>query len=73
MTNEKYAGVALLQKTFVEDVLKHKVVKNNGQRDKVVVLNSHMAIISPEEFIKTQEKLAREGHRYNDFFEKYVN
>lgn len=31
LTNEKYKGDALLQKTYTENYLEHKIVKNNGQ------------------------------------------
>lgn len=31
--NEKYTGSVILQKTFVENYLKHKQIKNNGQLD----------------------------------------
>jgi DNA invertase Pin-like site-specific DNA recombinase len=46
LSNEKYAGNAVLQKTFVEDPLTHKQVKNNGQQSMFLVENSHQAIIS---------------------------
>ena len=31
LTNEKYKGDALLQKTYISAFLKHKSVKNNGE------------------------------------------
>ena len=43
--NEKYTGRVTLQKTFVENYLEHKQIKNEGQLDMFQVLNNHEAII----------------------------
>jgi hypothetical protein len=48
LSNEKYAGFALLQKTFVEDVLKGAQVKNIGQREQILISNHHKAIIEKD-------------------------
>ena len=58
LSNEKYKGDALLQKTYIEDFLSKKVKKNNGEMPSVLVHESHEAIIDPETFDKVQEKLA---------------
>lgn len=44
--SEKYCGDVLLQKTFIEDCISKKVVKNTGQLDQVLVENCHPATIS---------------------------
>ena len=44
LSNEKYTGSVIFQKTFVEDHLTHKQ-KNDGQKEKVLVTNNHEAII----------------------------
>lgn len=62
LTNEKYAGIALLQKTFTPDCLTHKSVQNNGELRKVIVRNSHPAIIDLDTFRKTQNELIRRGY-----------
>ena len=57
LTNEKYKGVAYLQKTFTPDYLTHRAVVNNGEVAKYVANNSHPAIIDEETWEKVQEKL----------------
>lgn len=68
LTNEKYRGDALLQKTFTVDFLtkKHKV--NEGEVPQYYVHGNHEAIISPEEFERVQLELERRrtvGHTYS--------
>lgn len=45
LTNVKYNGDALLNRTYVQDVLSKKVVVNRGERPMIYVENSHPAII----------------------------
>jgi DNA invertase Pin-like site-specific DNA recombinase len=45
LANEKYSGNVLLQKTFVEDVLNGKQVKNNGQLARFFVHDNHPAVV----------------------------
>jgi len=59
LTNEKYCGDALLQKTFVQDCISKKVIQNTGQLPKYLIQNHHPAIISREEFDAVQLELAR--------------
>ena len=54
LSNEKYAGMALLQKTYVADPLTHKQIKNNGEISQYFVENSHKAIISMDVFEAVQ-------------------
>lgn len=56
LSNEKYVGNALLQKTFVENPLTHKQVKNMGQQSMFLVENSHEAIISRDVFERVQRR-----------------
>ena len=58
LSNEKYKGEALLQKTFTVDYLTKEVRKNNGEMPSVRVRNSHEPIIEPEVFDRVQEMLA---------------
>lgn len=58
LTNEKYTGDALLQKTFVEDHLTKKQRRNMGQLDRFYAENTHPAIISHETFERAQQILA---------------
>lgn len=50
LSNEKYKGEALLQKTFTVDYLTKEVRRNNGEVPSVRVRNSHEPIIEPEVF-----------------------
>ena len=59
LTNEKYCGDALLQKTFVKDFISKKSIPNTGQLAKVLIQNNHEAIISHEMFDAVQLELAR--------------
>jgi site-specific DNA recombinase len=59
LTNEKYKGDTMLQKTFTEDFMSGKKSKNIGQRNKYYVKDSHPAIISAEVFGKVQEEIAK--------------
>lgn len=59
LTNEKYKGDAILNKTYVVDCLSKKVKINNGERPKYYVENSHPAIIDSVTFGRVQEEMAR--------------
>jgi len=49
LTNEKYKGDALLQKTYVKDFLEHKNVVNNGEVTQYYVENHHDPIVNPHD------------------------
>lgn len=59
LTNEKYKGDALLQKTFTPDYLTKKTKKNEGQIPQYYVENSHPAIITAEVFDAVQTEMER--------------
>jgi DNA invertase Pin-like site-specific DNA recombinase len=59
LTNEKYMGDAILQKTFVEDCLTRRIVKNTGQLPMYYVENSHEPIIDKGTWDRVQEEVAR--------------
>lgn len=63
LTNEKYKGDAIINKTFVVDCLTKKVKKNNGERPKYYVENNHPAIIDATMFARVQEEIARRSNR----------
>ena len=64
LSNEKYIGDALLQKTYTVDFLTKKRVVNNGIVPQYYVENNHEAIIPREIFMQVQEELVRRsrGH-----------
>ena len=59
LTNEKYMGDALLQKTYVTDCITKKTRKNNGELPMYLVKNHHEPIISRADFNRVQEEMAR--------------
>lgn len=59
LTNEKYKGDAILNKTYIRDCLSKKVMTNNGERPKYYVENNHPAIIDSDTFGRVQEEMAR--------------
>ena len=68
LTNEKYKGDALLQKTFTCDYLSKKKKQNEGEFPQYYVENSHEAIIDPNEWKLVQLEMQRRknlGMRYS--------
>lgn len=59
LSNERYAGDAIINKTYIEDCISKKVKVNNGERQKFYVENNHPAIIDRMTFARVQEELAR--------------
>ena len=59
LTNEKYTGDALLQKTYVTDCITKKTRKNNGELPMYLVKNHHEPIISRSDFNRVQEEMPR--------------
>ena len=59
LTNEKYKGDALLQKTFCVDFLTKKMKRNEGELPQYYVEQSHPAIVTPEVFDEVQQELKR--------------
>ena len=63
LTNEKYIGDALLQKTYVTDCINKKVKKNRGERTMYYVENSHTAIVSKDLFNQVQQEMTRRSSK----------
>lgn len=63
LSNEKYIGDALINKTYVVDCISKKVKSNNGERPKYYVENNHPAIIDRNTFNRVQEELARRASK----------
>lgn len=59
LSNEKYKGDALLQKTITIDFLTKKTKVNEGEAPQYYVKNNHEAIIDPEIFDQVQIELKR--------------
>lgn len=59
LTNEKYCGDVLLQKTFIQDCISKKVIKNTGQLPQTLVQNHHEGIVNRETYDAVQAEFAR--------------
>ena len=59
LTNEKYCGDVLLQKTFCTDVISKKIVKNVGQMAQYYMPDHHEAIVSREQYNTVKAEMAR--------------
>lgn len=78
LTNEKYKGDALLQKTYTADYLTKSVKKNHGEVPQYYIEDSHPAIIDPETFELVQNEIKRRRphrhqlHRNSPFTAKII-
>lgn len=78
LTNEKYKGDALLQKTYTADFLSKTIKKNHGEVPQYYIENSHPAIIAPEMFELVQTEIERRRpnrhklHRNSPFTAKII-
>lgn len=56
LSNEKYVGDVLMQKSFTEDFLTGKHKKNEGELDMYFIENNHKAIIDRDVFEAVQKR-----------------
>ncbi len=56
LSNEKYVGDVLMQKSFTEDFLTGKRKKNEGELDMFFIENDHEAIVNKETFEAVQRR-----------------
>lgn len=63
LTNERYIGDALLQKTYTTDCISKTVRKNSGELPMVYVENNHPAIISKDVFYQVKAEKARRASK----------
>ena len=63
LTNEKYKGDALLQKTYIVGCISKKSKKNNGELPMYYVENNHPAIIERSMFDRVQEEISRRNSK----------
>lgn len=64
LTNERYIGNMLLQKTWSTDTMPVIKRTNKGEREQYLVEHTHEALISNEEYYKVQELMADKGRKY---------
>ena len=60
LTDEKYVGMFVMQKTVVKNFLDHKAYKNDGIEDKVILNNHHEEIVSQDNFNYVQILLEKQ-------------
>lgn len=65
LSNEKYTGDSLLQKTYKTETLPMIQKRNHGEYDQFYVENTHEAIISKDDFRKVQEMLSISATRFH--------
>lgn len=63
LTNEKYKGDALLQKTYIADCISKRSKVNNGELPMYYVENNHPAIIERAVFDRVQEEVSRRNSK----------
>ena len=67
LSNEKYIGNVLHQKSYTADFLKGKQVKNQGNMEQIFIENNHEAIVDLAVFEKVQEmKNQKQSHGVNN-------
>ena len=59
LKNEKYCGDVLMQKTFRQDFINRKAIKNTGQLPMYLIENHHEGIVSREKYDAVQAEMAR--------------
>ena len=64
LRNYSYTGNLILQKTFREDHLTKRDVRNHGQKTQFHATDSHEAIISLDDYNAVQAEMLRRAERY---------
>ena len=59
LKNEKYCGDVLMQKTYTQDCISKKQIRNVGQLPMYLVQNNHEGIVTREKFYEVQAEFAR--------------
>ncbi|WP_350342335.1 recombinase family protein [Proteinivorax tanatarense] len=62
LKNERYTGDVLCQKTYTEDYLSHKGIKNDGAKNQYLIEDHHPPIIDRKTFQRAQEELLKRSH-----------
>lgn len=63
LTNERYCGDMLMQKTYTENPITKKVKKNRGEMAKYYIANNHPAIVDRDTYKMVQREIARRGSK----------
>ncbi len=73
LRNSTYTGNLLLQKTYSENCITKREVKNNGEFPKYSVTAAHEAIVSEAEFNVVQAEIERRAKKYSSKDKEYTN
>lgn len=65
ITNEKYKGDVLMQKTFTVDPISKRRLDNFGEEEKYYIADHHEPIISEEQFEQAQKILHKRSKNFN--------
>ena len=65
LSNEKYTGDSLMQKTYKTETLPMVQKRNHGEYDQYYVENTHEGIISKADFQKVQEMLSVSASKFH--------
>lgn len=63
LTNEKYVGDVIYQKTYREDCISKKIKINRGELDRYLVTDNHPAIIDRETFRLVKRELVKRSSK----------
>lgn len=63
LSNEKYVGDLLLQKSYITDCITKKSKRNRGELPKYLVSNNHEPIIDRDTYNLVQVEMARRGNK----------
>jgi DNA invertase Pin-like site-specific DNA recombinase len=66
LQNEKYMGDLKQKKFYTVNYLTHARKKNKGEQEYIIIKNNHPAIISREDWNKTQTKLIVNSKKYKE-------
>ncbi|WP_279236989.1 recombinase family protein [Heliorestis convoluta] len=72
LTNEKFTGSALTNKTITIDYLSHKRIRNDGREQQYFIKEHHPAIISEEDWNAVQQELKRRNDMLRNPDGKYA-
>ncbi|HZK71294.1 MAG TPA: recombinase family protein [Clostridia bacterium] len=67
LSNEKYYGNALLQKTITKNYLKHIRANNKGEAEQYMIEENHSPIISKETFDAVKAEKAKRAIKFSNY------
>lgn len=59
LTNEKYCGDVLTQKTYIKSCMDKRVIRNHGELPQYLIRNNHEGIIDRDTYDRVQAEMAR--------------